>query len=61
VRPDETIAVGDSEGDIPLALNTGYSIAFNCTSPALARIVDYNCRTRDFREVYRKIIEVSSG
>jgi hypothetical protein len=44
---------------VPLARNTGYSIAFNCTSRELARIVDYNCRTKDFREVYRKIVEVN--
>ena len=59
VKPHETIAVGDSEGDVPLARNTGYSIAFNCTSRELARIADYNCRTKDFREVYRKIVEVN--
>jgi len=59
VKPHEVISVGDSEGDIPLAKNTGYSIAFNSSSKALSRIVDYNCMTRDFGEVYRKIISVS--
>jgi phosphoserine phosphatase len=59
VRPAEVISVGDSEGDIPLARNSGYSIAFNSSSKALSGIVDYNCRTRDFREVFRKIMEIS--
>ena len=59
VKPHEVISVGDSEGDIPLARKTGYSIAFNSTSDELSRIVDHNCRTRDFSEVYRKIIEVT--
>lgn len=58
VRPREVISVGDSEGDIPLARETGYSIAFNSTSRALSKMADYNCRTKDFTEVYRKIISV---
>jgi phosphoserine phosphatase len=59
VKPHQVISVGDSEGDIPLAKNSGYSIAFNCSSPNLAKTVDYNCRTTDFAEVYDRIIRVS--
>jgi HAD superfamily PSPase-like hydrolase len=59
VKPYEVISVGDSEGDIPLAKNSGYSIAFNCTSPGLRRIANYVCRTKDFDEVYKKIIEIT--
>ena len=59
VRPHQVISVGDSEGDIPLAKNSGYSIAFNCTSEGLARTVDYNCITTDFNEVYRRILSVT--
>lgn len=55
VKPHEVICVGDSEGDIPLARVCGYSIAFNSTSRELSKISDYNCRTRDFREVYNVI------
>jgi len=58
VKPHEVISVGDSEGDIPLAKNSGYSIAFNCSSKDLAGAVDYNCRTEDFTEVYKKIVSV---
>lgn len=59
VKPSEVISVGDTAGDIPLAKNSGYSIAFNCSSPQLARTVDYNCRTKDFNEVYRQIVSVT--
>ncbi len=59
VRPREVISVGDSEGDIPLARETGYSIAFNSTSRELSKIVDYKCRTKDFKEIYRKITEIN--
>jgi phosphoserine phosphatase len=55
VKPHEVICVGDSEGDIPLAKICGYSIAFNSSCRELSKISDYNCRTRDFREVYRQI------
>jgi phosphoserine phosphatase len=59
VKPREVISVGDSEGDIPLAKNSGYSIAFNCSSPNLAKTVDYNCRTTDFAEVYNRIMKAA--
>jgi len=56
VKPHETISVGDTAGDIPLARHTGYSIAFNSSSAELTEFVDYNCKTKDFNEVYKKII-----
>ena len=59
VRPREVISVGDSEGDIPLARESGYSIAFNSTSRELSKLVNYNCKTRDFKEIYRKIIDIN--
>ena len=61
VRPSEVISVGDSRGDIPLFEHSGYSIAFNSSDRKLSRIADYECRTRDFEEVYRKIEEISRG
>ncbi|MCM8761099.1 MAG: HAD family phosphatase [Candidatus Omnitrophica bacterium] len=61
VKPHEVISVGDSEGDIPLARNSGYSIAFNSSSAELSRIADYSCRTNDFMEVYRKIVSTSKA
>ncbi len=60
VKPREVISVGDSEGDIPLAKNSGYSIAFNSSSPDLSKIVDYNCKSKDFDEVYKNIVYISN-
>lgn len=60
VKPREVISVGDSAGDIPLARLSGYSIAFNSSDKNFSRIVDYNCKTKDFTEVYRKIVSISS-
>lgn len=56
---EEVITVVDSRTDIPMAEHAGYSIGFNCEDPDLAKIVNYNCRTRNFREVYDKILEIS--
>jgi phosphoserine phosphatase len=59
VTRDEVIAVGDSEGDIPLAKASGYSIGFNSSSKELSGTVDYDCHTGDFREIYNKIAEIN--
>ncbi len=59
VKPHEVISVGDSEGDIPLARECGYSIAFNSTSKELSRISDHNCRTRDFNEILKTITAIN--
>lgn len=59
VNPREVVSVGDSEGDIPLARHSGYSIAFNSSSTELSDIADYVCATNDFDEVYRKILSVT--
>ncbi len=58
-KPHEVISVGDSAGDIPLARGTGYSIAFNSSDETFSQIVDYNCKTKDFKEVFEKIESVS--
>ncbi|MDD5436980.1 MAG: HAD-IB family phosphatase [Candidatus Omnitrophica bacterium] len=58
VKPHEVICVGDSEGDIPLAKVCGYSIAFNSSSEELSKLSDYDCRTRDFAEVFKKILAI---
>lgn len=61
VKSSEMIAIGDSEGDLPMVKASGYSIAFNSSSKELSRRVDYNCKSNDFKEVYDRIIEVSEG
>lgn len=55
VKPSDLIAVGDSEGDIPMMKLAGYSIAFNSSSDKLSMAADYVCKTHDFMEVYRAI------
>ncbi|MBD3379563.1 MAG: HAD-IB family phosphatase [Candidatus Omnitrophica bacterium] len=59
LKPSQMIAVGDSEGDIPMLKMAGFSIGFNSSSEELSGLVDYDCLTDDFMEVYRKIKEVS--
>ena len=60
-KPHEMIAVGDTEGDIPMIKLAGYSIAFNSSSAKLSKIADYNCKSDDFMEVYNTILKVSSN
>ena len=59
VEPFQVISVGDSEGDIVMSKAAGYSVAFNSSSRRFSETVDYNCKTDDFSEVYRKIVEIS--
>ena len=59
IKAQEVIAVGDSAGDIDLARRAGYAIAFNASDEELISIVDYNCRTNDFREVFDRIMLVA--
>ncbi len=59
ISASEAIGVGDSEGDISLIRNAGYSIAFNSISKDLSDMADYNCKTRDFKELYQKILDVT--
>jgi len=59
IKPAEAISIGDSDGDIPLAKASGYSIAFNSSSEELSQVVDYDCKTKDFKEVMGKILSIS--
>ena len=61
VRRNEMIAVGDSLGDIPMIKIAGYSIAFNSSCRELSEIVDYDCKSNDFMEVYGKIKEINGS
>jgi phosphoserine phosphatase len=61
VKPREVICVGDSQGDIPLARKCGYSIAFNSSSEELSKISDYNCSTKNFNELFKKIVSIKNG
>ena len=59
VRASETISIGDNEGDISLIRNAGYSIAFNSTSKALSDMADYDCKKKDFTELFQKIMDIT--
>jgi len=59
IKRSEMIAIGDSEGDIPMIKLAGYSIAFNSSSDRLSKIVNYDCKSDDFMDVCNKIFEVS--
>jgi HAD superfamily PSPase-like hydrolase len=59
VKPQEVICVGDSSGDIPLTKHSGYSIAFNSSDETFSKMVNYNCKTKDFKEVFKKIVSIS--
>jgi phosphoserine phosphatase len=61
VKPQEAIAIGDTDGDIPMAKIAGYSIAFNSYGKLLPKVVDYNCKNKDFKVVLKKIISISGG
>ena len=56
IKPEEAIFVGDSATDIPAAKEAGYAIAFNALDSGLTEIVDYNCCTKDFKEVFNRIM-----
>ncbi len=58
VKPHEVISIGDSAGDIPLAKLSGFSIAFNSSDKNFLKLVDYNCKTKDFKEVLNKIVSI---
>jgi len=60
VKIKEIIAIGDSDGDIPMMSLAGYSIAFNSESKKLSNMVAYNCKSKDFMEVYKRIKEINN-
>lgn len=59
VKASEMIAVGDSDGDIPMMKLAGYSIAFNPASEKVEMAADYVAKSDDFMEVCSKILEVA--
>lgn len=59
IKPKQAIFVGDSATDIPAARIAGYAIAFNASHAGLVDSVDYNCRTKDFREVLSAIKKIN--
>ena len=44
----------------PMIKLAGYSIGFNSSSQLLSKEVNYSCKSKDFMDVYKRIIEVSN-
>lgn len=59
IPAEKTIVVGDSAGDVPMMERAGYAIAFNADGPEVEKAADYSCRSKNFMEVCRKILEIS--
>ena len=59
IKKHEIVSVGDGRGDIPLAENSGYSIAFNADDADYIQKVDYVCSSDDFDEVYNCIHRIN--
>ncbi len=53
---EETLAVGDSSGDIPMFRACGFSIAFNCHSPQLESIAAVCSPSKDLRDLIPVLI-----
>ena len=47
----ETLAIGDSSGDITMFQMAGFSIAFNSRSPRLDEAADLSIRSSDLRDL----------
>ena len=54
-KPDQAIFIGDSATDLPAAQIAGFAIAFNASHNGLVAAADYNCRSKDFKEVFAVI------
>ena len=51
VQREETFAVGDSSGDIPMFRACGFSIAFNCPAPQLQSIAATCSASKNLRDL----------
>lgn len=51
VKPEEAIAIGDSDGDIEMFQMVGYSIAFNSSSRDLENIASVSVKSQNLREI----------
>ncbi|MFB6491231.1 MAG: HAD-IB family phosphatase [Thermoproteus sp. AZ2] len=61
ISPDEAIAVGDSETDIPLFRIAGFSIAFNPTSEAVARAANVVIRSHSLTPLAKYLRAITAN
>jgi phosphoserine phosphatase len=55
IRPEETIAIGDSRGDLDMLQMAGFSIAFNSSCQDLDQIADLCLQSRNLAEIIPKL------
>ncbi len=55
IRPEETIAIGDSHGDIDMFQMVGFSIAFNSSCSDLEQIASVCVRSRNLMDIIPKL------
>ena len=55
LRPEESIAIGDSSGDLEMFRTTGYSIAFNSSSRELDRIATHRVESQNLTDIIPKL------
>jgi phosphoserine phosphatase len=51
VKPEETLAVGDSRGDLDMFEMVGFSVAFNSSSPELERIASLSIHSKNLAHI----------
>ncbi len=55
IRPEETIAIGDSHGDIDMFQMVGFSIAFNASCSELEKIASVCVRSQHLTDIIPKL------
>jgi len=55
VKPEETIAIGDSGGDIEMFQMVGFSIAFNSSCKELERVASICVRTKNLSDIIPRL------
>jgi len=55
IRPEETIAIGDSRGDLDMLQMAGFSIAFNSSCQDLDQIADLCIQSQNLAEIIPKL------
>jgi len=55
IRPEESMAIGDSIGDLEMFEAVGFSIAFNSSSKSLDQIATLSIRSRNLADIVPKL------
>jgi phosphoserine phosphatase len=55
LKPEETIAIGDSKGDLDMFQKAGFSVAFNSSCQELDQIADLCVQSEDLTDIIPKL------